>query len=373
MGNIWAADKLLGIPLKENLLSEKNKTDYIEHSRHTSQAICEKFPKVKNVANTFRFDKGKDGVSYFATLFNDKNFMVSEEILADGIVDKIGSGDCFMAGLIYGFNNGIELKELLQFSATAAVGKMYESNDATQQSVQQILFNAGIKNGKHEMSRKQQSLEIILNQKVLPLYFHSSREVSINILKALYEAGIRTIEYTNRGKEALENFKALVSFRNSGFNDLQLGIGTIKSASEATAFIKEGADFLISPGFIPEVADAANAAQVLWIPGCMTVSEIIAAEKSGAKLVKIFPGNVLGPSYVSTIKDIFPELKFMPTGGVELNEENINAWFDEGVVAVGLGSKLISKNLCEQENYNEIKVRAAEVLQIVQSIKNKKI
>ena len=219
------------------------------------------------------------------------------------------------------------------------------------------------------MSKKQTSLEIILRQAALPLFFHASEEVSVQVLQALYTAGVRSIEYTNRGKEALSNFKALVAFRNLELKDMQLGIGTIKNARDAQAFIQAGADYLISPGFVPEVAEVAEQHQVLWIPGCMTVSEIIAAEQLGIQFIKLFPGNLLGPGFMSAIKDVFPDISFMPTGGVELNPESIGAWFKAGVVAVGLGSKLITKELLEQQNYTDIQAATQKALAIAQSFK----
>lgn len=219
------------------------------------------------------------------------------------------------------------------------------------------------------MSKKQTSIDTILRQGALPLFFHASEEVSTKVLKALYAAGVRSIEYTNRGKEALANFKALVAIRDRELKDMQLGIGTIKNATDAQAFIQAGADYLISPGFVPEVAQVAEQHQVLWIPGCMTVSEIIEAEHRGIKFIKLFPGNVLGPGFMSAIKDVFPGIHFMPTGGVELNSESIGAWFKAGVVAVGLGSKLITKDLLEQQNYSEIQSATQQALAIAQSFK----
>lgn len=219
------------------------------------------------------------------------------------------------------------------------------------------------------MSKKQTSIDIILRQRALPLFFHPSEEVSIKVLVALYAAGVRSIEYTNRGPEAISNFKALVALRDRELKDMQLGIGTIKNATDAQLFIHAGADYLISPGYVPEVAQVAEQHQVLWIPGCMTVSEIIEAEHRGIKFIKLFPGNVLGPGFMSSIKDVFPGMHFMPTGGVELNSESIGAWFKAGVVAVGLGSKLITKELLEQRNYTEIQSATEKALSIAQSFK----
>lgn len=219
------------------------------------------------------------------------------------------------------------------------------------------------------MASKQSVTEIILKQGILPLYFNADQTVSIGVLKAIYKAGVKAVEYTNRGEEALKNFKALVETRNKEMPGMLLGVGTIKSLQQAESYVTAGADFLVSPGFIPEVVDYANSRDVFYAPGCMTPSEIIAAENKGVTFIKLFPGNLLGPEFVSSIKDIFPKLLFMPTGGVDITRENIANWFKAGVCAVGMGSKLISKKLMEQKNYAEIEKLSKEVLETIQSIK----
>lgn len=141
MGNIWAANKLLGIPLNDSMLVSGSKAGYLDHGLLTSEALIKKFPKVKNVANTFRFDAGEGEILYYATLYNQGQMHVSSEIKADGIKDKIGSGDCFMAGLIYGFHHQHDPKRIIHFASAAAVGKMYETSDATNQTIQSIQSN----------------------------------------------------------------------------------------------------------------------------------------------------------------------------------------------------------------------------------------
>ena len=136
---------------------------------------------------------------------------------------------------------------------------------------------------------------------------------------------------------------------NEELQGMYLGIGTIKNAEMAQTFIDAGADYLICPGLIEEVAEVADKINMLWVPGCMTPSEIIRAENMGAKMIKLFPGNILGPAFMSSIKELFPQLAFMPTGGVDLDKENIAGWFKAGVCAVGMGSKLVSKSLLEQK------------------------
>ncbi len=219
------------------------------------------------------------------------------------------------------------------------------------------------------MNKKSEILQAITNQGFLPLYFNKDTEVSLEVLKALYRAGVKTVEYTNRGEAALANFKEMRKAVDAEMPGFYLGIGTIKNAAQALDFIEAGADYIISPGLIPEVAAIADKHDILWVPGAMTPSEIIAAENLGAKFVKLFPGNMLGPDFMSSIKELFPAILFMPTGGVDTTKENIGAWFKSGVSAVGMGSKLISKALLEAKDYATIEAATKEVLATVKAIK----
>ena len=219
------------------------------------------------------------------------------------------------------------------------------------------------------MDKKSELLQLIPQQGILPLYFYKDTEVSIQVLKALYNAGIRTVEYTNRGEAALKNFKEMRKVCDTDLKGMYLGVGTIKDSESAQAFIDAGADYIISPGLVKEVARVADKNDMLWVPGCMTPTEIMKAEKLGATMVKLFPGNILGPSFLSAIKELFPNLLFMPTGGVDLDKENIAGWFKAGVCAVGMGSKLISKQLLEQKDYAKIEALTKEAINIIRSVR----
>jgi 2-dehydro-3-deoxyphosphogluconate aldolase / (4S)-4-hydroxy-2-oxoglutarate aldolase len=146
------------------------------------------------------------------------------------------------------------------------------------------------------MDKKSTILNLIPEQGVLPLFYNKDTEVSIAVLKALYAAGIRTVEYTNRGESALKNFKEMKKVCDTDLKGMYLGVGTIKNADAARAFIDAGTDYIISPGLVEDVVKVADENNMLWVPGCMTPSEIIKAEQLGAKFVKLFPGNILGPS-----------------------------------------------------------------------------
>jgi 2-dehydro-3-deoxyphosphogluconate aldolase/(4S)-4-hydroxy-2-oxoglutarate aldolase len=213
-------------------------------------------------------------------------------------------------------------------------------------------------------------LDTVRSQGVVPLFYHEDPALCTGITNALYEGGVRILEFTNRGPEALANFRIIRQLVNDKLPGMYLGIGTIKSEQDATAFIEAGADFIISPIVHTGIAAITQAAGLLWVPGCLTPTEIAIAESAGAKLVKVFPGSLVGPSYISAIKDIFPEILFMPTGGVDLTKESISAWFKAGVVAVGLGSKLITKEVLDKASYKALSETSAKALAIVHSVKN---
>jgi 2-dehydro-3-deoxyphosphogluconate aldolase/(4S)-4-hydroxy-2-oxoglutarate aldolase len=219
------------------------------------------------------------------------------------------------------------------------------------------------------MQKASQISQAIVQQGILPLYFNADETTSVEVLRAIYRAGIVAVEYTNRGAAALSNFTAMVAVRNAEMPGLLLGVGTIKNLQQAQAYVAAGADFLVSPGFVLQVAEYALQNDIFYAPGCMTPSEIIAAENAGIKFIKLFPGNMLGPEFMSSIKDVFPDLLFMPTGGVDTTKENIEGWFKAGVSAVGMGSKLISKKLMEAKDYATIEMETKRVLELLQAIK----
>jgi 2-dehydro-3-deoxyphosphogluconate aldolase / (4S)-4-hydroxy-2-oxoglutarate aldolase len=219
------------------------------------------------------------------------------------------------------------------------------------------------------MTKIQTVTNAIVNQGILPLYYNDDETVTTDILKSLYKAGVRAVEYTSRGESALSNFKKMIEVRDLEMPEMLLGIGTIKNVQQAEEYYEIGADFFISPGFVAEVATFLIPKDVLYSPGCMTPTEIITAEAAGVTFVKLFPGNALGAGFMSAIKDVFPNLKFMPTGGVDITKESIESWFKAGVSAVGMGSKLISKDLMAAKDYVTIEHETKKVLEIIQTLK----
>lgn len=138
MGNIWAANTLLGIEIDHDIHQKGTKEAYLAHAEKTSRAIEEAFHKCHTVANTFRFDYGEEGIRYYTTLFTNKEQHFSAEYVADTITDKVGSGDCFMAGLIYGLYHKHQPQEVIDFATAAAFGKLSEIGDATNQTIEDV-------------------------------------------------------------------------------------------------------------------------------------------------------------------------------------------------------------------------------------------
>jgi 2-dehydro-3-deoxygluconokinase len=141
MGNLWSANTLLGMPVDEHIHDQKSKQAYLDHAQRTSEKIMQRFPKCKTVANTFRFDGKADEILYYTTLHNKGEFLHSKEFTAQHVIDRSGSGDCFMAGLIYGLYHQHANEQLLNYATAAAFGKLQEMGDATGQDIFTVSTN----------------------------------------------------------------------------------------------------------------------------------------------------------------------------------------------------------------------------------------
>ncbi|MFC3198718.1 bifunctional 4-hydroxy-2-oxoglutarate aldolase/2-dehydro-3-deoxy-phosphogluconate aldolase [Parapedobacter deserti] len=188
----------------------------------------------------------------------------------------------------------------------------------------------------------EKTLDHISRYPALPVYYNDDIQTCTEVVNACYHGGIRVFEFVNRGDKAPENFSRLLAYQKEHWPDLLLGIGTIKTAAMAKVFIELGARFIVSPVVKAEIAEETLRRGILWVPGCMTPTEISMAEDLGAPLVKLFPGDALGTGFLKAIKPLFPGMRFMPTGGVNPTSESIRGWLDAGVSAVGLGSKLFA-------------------------------
>jgi len=220
------------------------------------------------------------------------------------------------------------------------------------------------------IKNKENTIAAIEAQGILPLFYDEDARLSADIIRTLYRAGIRVLEYTNRGHAALANFKYLKTVAIAEMPDLFLGVGTIKNLPELADFLAADADFVVCPVMDAEVGKMVHGLDKLWIPGCLTPTEINQAYQQKAGIVKLFPANLLGPSFLSAIRELFPGQRFVPTGGVEIEAANISGWFKAGVCAVGLGSKLIRKEILEKQDHETLFSLTMKALEIVKEVKS---
>jgi len=195
----------------------------------------------------------------------------------------------------------------------------------------------------------------ILEIGLLPVFYNRDIKVSENIVRACADGGAKVIEFTNRGDLAYEVFSELVMWSKKESPEVILGAGTILDPATADLFINSGANFIVGPIFNPDVANICNRRKVVYIPGCMTPSEISTAEKAGVDIVKVFPGSVVGPEFIKAILGPCPWFRLMPSGGVEVNLQDISNWIRAGAATLNIGSNLLKKDLVKAGDFASIK------------------
>lgn len=163
-----------------------------------------------------------------------------------------------------------------------------------------------------------------------------TKDDAIEIARACIDGGLPAIEVTFTVPHADKVIESLAQAFSE--KELIIGAGTVLDAETARIAILAGARYIVSPGFNKETALLCNRYQIPYMPGCMTITEMITAMEYGADIIKLFPGSAFGPSFVKAVKGPLPQANIMPTGGVSLS--NIADWVKNGVVAVGIGSEL---------------------------------
>ncbi len=197
---------------------------------------------------------------------------------------------------------------------------------------------------------------------MVPVFYNKDVEVAIAVVKACYDGGVRLFEFTNRGDFAHEVFAEVSKFVAKECPEMALGVGSVVEPATAALYMQLGADFVVGPLFNPEVAKVCNRRGVPYVPGCGSISEIGFAQESGCDVCKLFPGDVLGPKMVKGLLAPMPWSKIMVTGGVEPTEENLSSWFNAGVFAVGMGSKLFPKDKIADKDWAWISAKCREAL-----------
>ena len=214
-----------------------------------------------------------------------------------------------------------------------------------------------------------QVINKMMELRMVPLFYNSDFQVAKNILQACYNGGARLIEFTNRGDFAIEVFSKLIKFASKELPGMIVGIGSVTDSAAASQYMLLGANFVVTPVLREDIAIVCNRRKVLWIPGCGSLSEIAKAEEMGCEFVKLFPGNIYGPDFIKSVKAPQPWSSIMPTGGVSIEQSNLLGWFKAGADCVGLGSKLISKEILINQDFKKLEKNVLECIQFIQKIK----
>ncbi len=204
---------------------------------------------------------------------------------------------------------------------------------------------------------------------LVPLFFNSNIELSKKVLKACYDGGARLLEFTHRGDFAHEVFATLSKYTSKELPEMILGVGSLTDAAQASLYMNLGANFIVTPVLREDIAKVCNRRKVLWAAGCSSLTEIVKAEELGAEIVKLFPAGNFGPSFIKAIKAPQPWTSIMPTGGVSTVKENLEGWFKAGATCVGIGSKLITKEIIQNQDFETLKANTQKCVALIQSIK----
>lgn len=215
-------------------------------------------------------------------------------------------------------------------------------------------------------------LTALESQGVIPVFSHEDPAVAIAVIEACAKGGAKCVEFTNRGDFAFASFVEAAKHFAKHDPSVILGVGSVVDAPTAALYIQHGAKFVVGPILNAEVAKLCNRRMVAYSPGCGTASEISEAQELGCEIVKVFPGeSVGGPAFVSAVLGPMPWTKIMPTGGVDPTEESLSAWFKAGIVACGIGSKLITKDAVGKKDWAGISARVSETLATVRKVRGR--
>jgi len=209
-------------------------------------------------------------------------------------------------------------------------------------------------------------------QGVCPVFYHSDLDVCLNVIRACAAGGAPVVEFTNRGDFAVDLFGELARELQKTNPEVVLGIGSVVDAPTAALFLNRGARFVVSPCLVPDVARVCNRRMTAYFPGCGSVTDIGNAHELGCDIVKLFPGaSVGGPDFVKAVMGPMPWTKIMPTGGVDPDEASIAKWFGAGIVAAGMGSKLITDAAVKSGDWAGIETQVRQTVAAVKAFRAK--
>ena len=215
-------------------------------------------------------------------------------------------------------------------------------------------------------------LTALMDQGVIPVFYHPDVEVCKKVIQACADGGAPCIEFTNRGDFASHVFYEVTRHFASADPRVIMGVGSIVDAPTAGIYIANGAKFVVGPILNADVAKVCNRRKIPYSAGCGSASEMSYAEELGCEIVKVFPGSsVGGPDFVKAVLGPMPWTRIMPTGGVDPDEASVKKWFGAGIVAAGMGSKLITQELLDAGDYAGITAKVRETVDLIKKVRGK--
>lgn len=214
-------------------------------------------------------------------------------------------------------------------------------------------------------------LSTMMDQGVIPVFYHPDVETCVNVIQACADAGAKCIEFTNRGDFASHTFLDVSRHFAKADPSVIMGVGSVVDAPTAGIYIANGAKFVVGPILNADVARVCNRRMIPYSPGCGSASEISYAQELGCEIVKVFPGeSVGGPTFVRNVLGPMPWTRIMPTGGVDPDEKSLREWFGAGIVAAGMGSKLITNDLLKAGDWKGIEDRVRKTVDLIRTIRS---
>lgn len=201
---------------------------------------------------------------------------------------------------------------------------------------------------------------------LVPVFYNGDLETAKKIVAACADGGVRCVEFVNRGDLGYEIFSALVKWAAAEKPEVILGAGSVLDGETAALFINSGANFIVGPNLSEAAAVVCNRRMIPYSPGCGSATEIVRAQELGVEIVKVFPGGqVGGPAFIKAVKGPMPWTKAMPTGGVSPTPDNVTAWIEAGAVCLGMGSKLVRKDLVAAGDWAGITKNVADCIALI--------
>ena len=215
-------------------------------------------------------------------------------------------------------------------------------------------------------------LAALMDQGVIPVFYHPDPAICIKVIEACSAGGAKCIEFTNRGDYAAHTFLEVARHFDKADPSVIMGVGSFVDAPTAGIYIANGAKFVVGPILNADVAKVCNRRKVPYSPGCGSASEISYAEELGCEIVKVFPGSqVGGPEFIKAVMGPMPWTRILPTGGVDPDAASVKAWFGAGIVAAGMGSKLITKEMLDAQDYKGIENKVRDTVQLIKRVRGK--